>query len=122
MTCAHGLIEETCPHCRTQRLAKPAHTLVQPAPTELQIAAPFTDALGEPKNPEPADAYKNNSLLGRSIPHLSRNLSLGIASGQNEGSLFQNRLNQINQLSGVKGKAADINLEMPMENLKKKSF
>lgn len=119
MFCIHGFDENDCPHCRAQIVVKPRDQLVELAPTELPMTSPAAEKLLQVKAMPEGNLYTSNGLLNRSIPKLQRDFSLLPHNNAQEPSLFQARIQQINEISGVAGKQMELTPDVPMVDLKK---
>jgi predicted outer membrane protein len=97
MLCAHGLMENECPHCRMMVGMKPKIQLVKVGPKELPIPMRVKDDLQKAKDLQYDDLYSNN-MLSRHMPQrLTRNFNLSQSLSNSSPSLFQERIAKITE-------------------------
>ena len=119
MFCEHGLTKETCPYCMQQSRLKPPTRLVKLAPTELPMDIPMVNDLQNPISPI-KELYKENSQINNKPLQLKKNFSLNLDAKENNTTLFDKRLTELEKIRGYSTNSEDINPNVPLFDLKKK--
>jgi len=101
MICAHGLSEETCPHCAMQMRIRPSQRLVELMPTELPMDLPPSTQM---KKDLPVTADLIQPVQGSKIVPLgvSRTFNIREKFFAPQNSLLDQRLQAIETRYGDK--------------------